>query len=216
MIIETVNAVQNIPQIEEKVPDTRYEEHTSTDFSYDGYQVVRGTFFAHLFEPSVTFKNEKVYVNAACIRRLPTVEYVQFLVHPEKKMLAIKPCTEDTQDSFRWCVQSPANKKRKAKAIPCKVFFSKVMELMHWNPAYRYLILGKLICTPTDKLFVFDLSGAEAYERKQAGTTSGSPLYPDAWKNSFGIPANEHDDSFKLEIFNEDGVFKIEKDEDTQ
>ena len=26
----------------------------ATDFSYEGYQVVRAEFFAHLFEPSVT------------------------------------------------------------------------------------------------------------------------------------------------------------------
>ena len=31
-------------------------------FSYDGYQVVRGEFFAHLFEPSVTFKDAKVFL----------------------------------------------------------------------------------------------------------------------------------------------------------
>lgn len=31
------------------------------EFSYDGYQVVRGEFFAHLFEPSVTFKDTNVF-----------------------------------------------------------------------------------------------------------------------------------------------------------
>lgn len=27
------------------------------DFSYDGFQVVRREFFAHIFEPSITFNN---------------------------------------------------------------------------------------------------------------------------------------------------------------
>ena len=41
--------------------------HSDTPFSYEGYQVVRGEFFAHLFEPSVTLNDEKVSVNSACI-----------------------------------------------------------------------------------------------------------------------------------------------------
>ena len=42
------------------------------EFSYDGYQVVREEFFAHLFEPSVTFNSEKVSVNTACIYDIAT------------------------------------------------------------------------------------------------------------------------------------------------
>ncbi len=38
-------------------------------FSYNGYQVVRGEFFAHLYEPSITFNNCRVSVNTACIRK---------------------------------------------------------------------------------------------------------------------------------------------------
>lgn len=72
-------------------------EHNSIDvvednsFSYDGYQVVRGEFFAHIHEPSFTFNNNKVYLNMACIRKLPQTEYVQILVHPEEKDLPSAP-----------------------------------------------------------------------------------------------------------------------------
>lgn len=65
------------------------------DFSFDGYQVVRGEFFAHTFEPSFTFNNYKVSVNMACIKKLPSVEYVQILVNPEEKKLAVRPCREE-------------------------------------------------------------------------------------------------------------------------
>ena len=61
------------------------------DFSYDGFQVVRREFFAHIFEPSITFNNCKVGFNTACINKLAGVEYVQFLVNPEKQVLAVRP-----------------------------------------------------------------------------------------------------------------------------
>ena len=75
-------------------------------FSYDGYQVVRGEFFAHIYEPSITFNNCKVNVNTACLNRLPAVSYVQFLVNPEDKKMVVRPCSEDEKDSFRWCSES--------------------------------------------------------------------------------------------------------------
>lgn len=40
-------------------------------FDYEGYQVVRQEFFAHVNEPAVTFNNYKFYGNAACLRKFP-------------------------------------------------------------------------------------------------------------------------------------------------
>lgn len=37
-------------------------------FNYDGFQVVRGEFFAHVFEPSLTFNNGRMSLNMACIK----------------------------------------------------------------------------------------------------------------------------------------------------
>ena len=185
-----------------------------SDFSYDGYQVVRAEFFAHLFEPSVTLNKETVSVNAACLRKLPGYEYVQFLVNPGEKKLAVKPCSEYMKDSFRWCTGE--GKKRKPKKITCKIFFAKVMSLMGWDPRYRYKILGKLIRTKEDSIFVFDLSSAEAYQNRVKGDsgTSKAPHYPEEWKNQFGIPATEHQDIQQISIFDDYTVFKIERSEE--
>ena len=51
------------------------------DFDYEGYQVVRGEYFAHIYEPSITFNLSKVYLNTASIRKLPDIDYVQILVN---------------------------------------------------------------------------------------------------------------------------------------
>ena len=62
------------------LPPTTAEssEPVSEPFSYDGYQVVRGEFFAHLFEPSVTLNNEKVAVNS--VRK---IQKIPFHGHPQ-------------------------------------------------------------------------------------------------------------------------------------
>jgi len=182
-------------------------------FSYEGYQVVRGEFFAHVYEPSFTFNNYKVSVNTACIKKLPEFDYVQILVNPENKKLAVRPCKEDEKDSFRWC---SATNKRSPKQITCRMFFAKVLSLMEWNPDYRYKLLGKLIKSGDELLFVFDLNAPEIYKRtvKEDGKTSTArtPAYPEDWKNQFGVPVAEHRAAMQINLFNGYAVFGLEAD----
>ena len=190
---------------------------TDEPFSYEGYQVVRGEFFAHLFEPSVTFKDQKVSVNAACLNKLPTVNYVQFLVNPEEKKLAVKPCSEEMKDSFCWASKNGQGK-RKPKMISCPIFFAKVMNLMGWYVDDRHKVLGKLIRTKTDTLFVFDLSCAETYKKRNAEskTDGRKALYPEDWKNQFGVAVKDHQDLTLVNIFDDYTVFTIDKDEESE
>ena len=183
------------------------------DFSFDGYQVVRGEFFSHIFEPSLTFNNYKVQVNTACIKKLPEFDYVQIMVNPDEKKLAVRPCTEDEKDSFRWC---SATAKRSPKQITCRMFFAKVFTLMGWQIDYKYKLLGKLKKANGQYLFVFDLNAPEIYKRtvKDDGkaTISRSPVFLEEWKNDFGIPVSEHKSAMQIGIFNGQAVFGLQKD----
>lgn len=211
---DTENAKKEEP-ISKEERNAHVGEETVEEFSYEGFEVVREEFFAHLFEPSVTLNNEKVYVNVACLRKLPDVEYVQFLVNPEKKKLAVRPCTEDTKDSLRWAT-GESSAKRKPRQITCKIFYAKVLRLMGWSANYKYQVLGKLIRTATDQVFVFDLNDAKTYRKKKAGeeVNTREALFPESWKNQFGVPATEHQDTVQISIFNEYTVFCIERDEE--
>ena len=182
-------------------------------FTFDGYQVVRGEFFSHVFEPSFTFNNYKVQVNTACVKRLPEFDYVQILVNPETKKLAVRPCQEDEKDSFRWC---SATKKRSPKQITCRMFFAKVISLMNWNSHYRYKLLGKLIKSGDELLFVFDLNSPEIYQRsvKDDGKvkTSRTATFPEEWKSQFGLPVEEHKSQMQVNKFNGYAVFDLQEE----
>ena len=179
-------------------------------FSYEGYEVVRGEFFAHIYEPSFTFSGYKVFVNTACIKKLPEVEYVQILVNPTEKKLAVRPCSEEEKDSFRWCSNG---KKKVPKQITCRIFFAKVISLMGWNPDYRYKLLGKLIRSNDDLLFVFDLTTPEIFIRTQHDgekpKTSRTASYPDEWQTQFGVPVSEHQNNLQINIFDGYAVFGL-------
>lgn len=108
--------------VEPKPPE---EIEQLDNFSYDGYQVVRREFFAHIQEPSITFSNFKVYVNQICVNKLPDVEFVQMLVNSDTKILAIRPCEESDRDSFPW-----AGKGEKLNELSPIILQQFVTELM--------------------------------------------------------------------------------------
>ena len=196
--------------MEEHTPDINEhpQDIPEADFSFDGYQVVRGEFFAHVYEPSITFKGGKFYVNTACLRKLPDVDYVLILVNPNTKKLVIRPCTEDTKDATPWRTPS-----KKPKQITCRLFFAMVMKLMEWNPDYRYKVLGKLIRSNGELIFVFDLSDRQAYPctitEDNKVKMSRLPSYPAEWENQFGLPVDEHQKQLQINIFNGYSVFSL-------
>ena len=191
-----------------RIPDIDIIEDES--FTYDGFQVVRGEFFSHIYEPSFTLNLNKISVNMACIRKLPDVEYVQILVHPEEKNLVIRPCKEEEKDSFRW---KTSGKKVSPKQVTCKVFFAKIYALMGWNLDYRYKLLGKLIRSNGELLFVFNLNNPEIYIRVfregEKPRVSRTPVYPQEWKNQFGIYVEEHRKSLYMNKLNEYTIFGV-------
>ncbi len=192
------------------------EEIEELNLDYQNYQVVPAEYFAHLFEPSITFNFNKIYLNTACIKKLPSIEYVQLLVNPEERKLAVRPCNEEEKDSFKWCTA-----KRKPKHISCRVFFGKVMELMDWNCNYRYKLLGKLIKSNDEYLFIFDLKTPEIYVRTiedgEKPKVSRRPIFPDEWQHQFGLPVTEHRKQMQVNIFKGYTVFGItNKKENTE
>ena len=76
------NALTVIPAGDEPIEEDR-------SFSLDKFQVVRREFFSHMSEPSITFSDYKIGINTACIRRLPDIDYIQFLVNRQTQKLAI-------------------------------------------------------------------------------------------------------------------------------
>ena len=211
--LATMSAIPQLPCYDLNNNETDVVEDDS--FSYDGYQVVRSEFFALISEQSISFNNCKVTLNTACMKKLPNVSYIQFLVNAEQKKLAVKACTEDEKDSFLWC-----NSKRKPRPITCRIFFAKIVSLMEWNPQHRYKLLGKIIKTGDDFLILFDLNATEVYQRitkeGEKPKTSRSPVFPKDWQNQFGLPVEEHRKLLQINVFEGYTMFGIENEKNNK
>ena len=180
-------------------------------FSYEGFVLVHREFFAHLREPAITFNSGKIALNSACLRKLPDINYVQILVNADRKMLVVRPCDEEEIYSFQWCNEKSG--KRSPRAVTGRLFHMKICDLMSWNPDYRYKVLGKLVRSNGQHLFAFDLTSHEIYKRtvSEDGKTksSRSPVFPAEWKNSFGVPYEEHQKSLQINLFDGYAVYGL-------
>ena len=215
------NDLQNLPPSElsqQRMADMGFV--VDSTFSFEGFQVVRGEYFAHTYEPSITLNAYKLSVNRSCLNRLPDVDYVQVLVNPKEKKLVIRPSNEDEKGAFRW----RAKGKQASRQVICKVFFSMIMDLMEWNPGYRYKLLGKMVMSKSEYLYVFDLTEPEIYQRlprdpvtgKVIHTGSRQPMYPDEWKNQFGLPIEENRKSLQVSIYNGYIVYELKEDNSSE
>lgn len=200
-----------------KIPILNNDEELiemSKNFSLEEFQVVRREFFAHIREPAVTFNNRKVYVNSACLTKFPNTDYVQVLINPHTKIMALRPCGENERGAFRWC--SLSKEKRKPRQTTCTLFFLKMFDMMNWNPDYRYKMLGNIIRANGEYLIAFDLTSTEVYKRtyEEEGaesTASRKPIYPIGWQNQFGMTFNEHKQSMLVNIFEGYAIYSIKE-----
>ena len=188
-------------EIRLNVDDVTYEDEDIEDvdeFEFDGYQVVRREFYAHLRDPSVSYKVDSVQFNAACINKLSSL-YVQLLVNPKEKKMVIKECDEDAKDALRWCRINKKTQKKVPRIIKSKIFSGMIYELMGWNPEYKYKLQGNLIRYEGEILVVFNMSETEIYtpitKDADGNKVKSIPYYPEDWKNSFGLSIKEHSQS---------------------
>lgn len=174
-------------------------------FSFDGYQVVRREFFSHKFDPTLTIKGNSIIFNNACISRLEQVVFVQVLVNPTTEKLVIRPCDEGDRDAIRWCIAK--EEKRKSRQITCGLFTAKLYEMMGWEALYRYKLQGTKINYQGEQLYVFDLTSTEIYlpqskDSDEPGSKPkrAAPVYPADWRDSFGIPVQQHTESMQVNL----------------
>ena len=183
------------------------------EMELNGFQFVRTEFLAHLHEPSFTFNDGKVGVNAACVRRLPEVDFIQILINRKTQMLVVKPCDEFALFSFRWCTVRGG--KRIPRQVTGRLFYMKVCDMMNWNPDYRHKIIGKLCKANGEFIFAFDLKAVSTYERTFTDDgkrkTSRTPVLPAEWKDQFGIPYEEHHKALQINMFDGYALFSLKE-----
>jgi len=157
-------------------------------FNLSGFQVVRGTMMTYRAErPSLTVTGDHLNFNTECVRSFSNVGYVQLLIHPSDRRIALRPCSKHAVHSIRWRINTDAPPG--LKTINAPYFCSVLFKIMEWNPDYQYIIRGTYLEQGLERIIVFDVSSAisAAYvECEEDGKRRRVLLCPDDWNGSFG------------------------------
>lgn len=151
-------------------------------FDLRGYQVVRSHFLSKRSAmPTITITDKQITFNAACLRAFEDVPYIQLLLHPFERKIAIRPCRANDVYSIRWRVKR--DKAIVPKSIRCEHFATALSDIMSWDPEYGYQIRGVWSSNGWNEIIVFHLDDAVAViknERKRIMT------FPVEWEGKFG------------------------------
>ena len=169
-----------------------------------GYQVTRGELFSHIREPAITIWDSKIKFNMACLRRFPGITHIQVLINPEQKKLIIRPSNPDAPDALRWA-KGGGEKELQNRDLLCRIFAAKVFDLMGWDRQYRYKVMGKIAVCNKEVLFLFNLYDFELF----TGSKTRKSFLPGEWRDYFGMPVEEHDESYKIDLA--DGYISTDK-----
>ena len=166
-------------------------------FDLDGYQVVRGQFMQVRYEgPSITISRERISFNKFCVQKFENVAYIQLLLHPTERRIAIRPCISTDAHSIRW--RPNPEKPVYSKTLNCQHFGNALYSIMEWNPDYFYRIRGTWAARKSEQIIVFTLPNATPLASVTVGnsddvvTSRRISLTPEEWADDFGEEFYEH------------------------
>ena len=174
----------------------RIDKRYFSSFDLDGYQVVRGQFMQIRYEgPSISINKERISFNRFCMQKFEDVAYVQLLLHPTERRIAIRPCGSNDAHSIRW--RPDPEKPLYSKTLNCQHFGNALYSIMTWNPDYAYKIRGTWARRGKEQIIVFNLPNAVPImtvppENGEDAKAKKVTLCPEEWADDFGEEFYEH------------------------
>ena len=167
-------------------------------FDLRDYEVARGQFFSSVGRISVSFSYKQISFNKDAIRKFPNIKFVEMLIHPSSKLLAIRPCSSETKNKVQW------SRLKDGQLIPKPIsgaaFLPTLYEIFKWDKKCKYRILGVAHQKDNENVLIFNMDDTEiriptntndvsALNNNTPDTISDSKsvlAYPADWMNSFG------------------------------
>lgn len=174
---------------------SRIDKRQFSAFNLDGYQVVRSQFTQVRYEgPTITISDEKIWFNTFCMKKFEDVGFIQLLLHPAERKIAIRPCRERDTHSIKW--RPDPEKPLYSKSLNCQHFGNALYSIMQWNPDYTYKVRGTWAQKGNEQIIVFNLTNAVPAALMQQTDAEGRKrrvdLCPEEWADGFGEEFYEH------------------------
>lgn len=137
------------------------------------YEVVSTSLFSQASRAVMTVKDGALHFNAASMKKFGNVEFVEILMNPVDKKIAVRPCSKDSPYAFRW--GSLLDEKWKVYRRKATGLIEPMFALMGWNPENKCCITGEYYSDRKGaQMLMFDLNAAEVFESKAENEVNAS------------------------------------------
>lgn len=190
-------------------PDEVEIEVEAGDFDLRGFEIARSELFDTVRSPFVKLEHKKIKFSTLCVRKFGSQNYIEILINPISRKLAIRPTNKDNRNAVLFA--KPNAGVMYPKVISTAAFGETVYSLFGWNTDYKYRITGSLLEQDGEIAYVFDAKDSEAFFKPYVLPTQGTvengrsavqPLVPsgkhiraipEKWADTFGKPYYVHE-----------------------
>lgn len=186
------------------------------DFDLRSFEVAHGHYFDESSRSTITISVKDIGFNSDSVRRFNKTPFIEILINPESKMIAVRPSTENNKNSIRWGTLS--NNTIYPKRIPGRAYLGAIFEILHWNTDYKYRVIGTFKQKKDDCFLIFDMREPEVLipedmikhvdddnsnlDKMSLMTTSSKKnivAYPSDWTEGFGTNFYMHEHKDKID-----------------
>lgn len=110
------------------------------EFDFRGYEVADFKLFDDHQVPAINLYNEYISFNLSCIRKMNCGNYVELLVHPILKKIAIRPTTKESRSALQW--SSGSKNSLCSRQVACKAYIGTLYQIFGWDTDFKYKLYG--------------------------------------------------------------------------
>ncbi len=164
----------------------------SGDFDLRGFEVARSQFFDTANRMCVTFSNKTIKFSSTCIKKFNNMQYIELLVHPQKKLLAVRVSGKAVRNSLRWASMN-SSASISPRIIAGAAFIPTLYELFGWDIDYKYRIRGTRQSQGDKSVLIFNVSETELFipqDNVEMDTSNPdiTPIAPKSGKSIVAFP----------------------------
>ncbi len=148
---------------DKKTDKTEPESYEAEEGEFDlrGFEIASLDLFDPRSTPHIKITDGTLRFSTECLKRMNTDGYVEILIHPREKKIAVRKSEKGKRNAVLWCRYE--GKKKIPKDIPCTAFSETFFTLFGWNKSYRYRIYGSQFHDGNEDAFVFSAKDASAF-----------------------------------------------------
>ncbi len=172
-ILDAAQSVLKLPAGQTK------EEHTvrplGRQLNMDGFWEVSGLSYHHRDKPYLRIKGGKMRFSMYCLQRFQDVEYVELLLNPLEKCIAIRPTNKQNPNAIHW--GKVKNDRWAVLPVSCAGLLQVLGDIMDWDDPDALSFVGEYV--EEQKLLLFGLENSTITrtvvpDRPEEGDKDGS------------------------------------------